>query len=528
MSIYTIDQWRRATGVGNGIGRRRFLGSTLGAMCAALPASHLWADASSPGAIPQQLAAITLDGKPVALTASDIKDFRASLKGQLLLAQDPGYDSARRLANPAFDRHPALIARCAGQGDVIQAVNFARTHGLLTAVRGGGHSLSGQSACDGGLMIDLQPMKDIQVDAKQHRAVAQGGVLLGELDRKAQAVGLATTLGTATDTGIAGLTLGGGMGRLMRVHGLSIDNLHSLDIVTADGKHRHASATENPDLFWGLRGGGGNFGVATAFEYQLHPLNHKVLSGLVVYPYSQARSICAAVAELAASAPDELMLGLGIANNSSPQLPGLTVGWAVDYCGDPAVGEKLLEPLRKLGKPLFNTVSAVTYLAAQGAEGAANAAVPNSAPEASNSYTKTGFLYTTPPEVFDELLRRFKALPSALSSYAGLSHMGGAVARKSQSATAFWNRPALYDLLLGGNWTDRSQDQANIRAIREAWAGIEKFTEGYYVNTEPGADDKRVRGTYGGNYARLVQLKDKYDPANLFRLNANIKPTAKT
>ncbi len=527
MLIHTVDELRRIAGVDIRMGRRRFLGSTLGTLCAALPAGRLWADASSPSVIPQQLAARTLDGKPALLTASDIKDFRASLKGLLLLAQDSGYDAARRLANPAFDRHPALIARCSGQGDVIQAVNFARAHSLLTSVRGGGHSLSGQSACDSGLMIDLQPMKDIRVDAKLHRAVAQGGVLLGELDRKTQAVGLATTLGTATDTGIAGLTLGGGMGRLMRIHGLSIDNLRSVNLVTADGKARHASATENPDLFWGLRGGGGNFGVATEFEYQLHPFNHKVLSGLTMYPYSQARSVFAAVTELAASAPDELMLAVAVANNFNPQSPGRIAGWLVDYVGDPSVGEKLLEPLRKLGKPLFSSVSAVTYLAARGAEGAANAAVPGE-PGSSNGYTKTGFLYTTPPELFDELVRRFAALPSELASLAAFSQMGGAVARKSRSATAFWNRPALYDLLLNGNWSDRSQDQAYIRSIREVWAGIEKFTEGYYVNTEPGADDKRVRATYGDNYARLVQLKNTYDPGNLFRLNANIKPTAKS
>ena len=509
------------------IGRRGFLRATLGAVCAAVPAGRLWADAATPGVIPAQLPAVSLAGKPLTIAASDIKDLRAGLKGPLLLARDAGYDSARRLWNPAFDRHPALIARCAGAEDVARAVSFARAHGLLTAVRGGGHSLSGQSACDGGLMIDLQPMKDIQVDAKGRRAVAQGGVLLGELDRRTQAIGLATTMGTATDTGIAGLTLGGGMGRLMRIHGLSIDNLLSVNIVTADGKLRHASTTENPDLFWAVRGGGGNFGVVTDFEYRLHPFNHKMLSGFCIYPYSQARAVFAAVTELAAAAPDELMLAVALDSGQLVPKGGLFAGWLVDYCGqDPAVGEKLLEPLRKLGEPLMNTVSAVSYLAAQGAEGAANAAVPDPGSNAPNSYTKTGFFYSTPAALFDELVRRFEALPSTVPSIAAMSQMGGAVARRSRTATAFWNRPALYDFLLSGNWTDRSRDQSHIQALRQAWAGIEKFTEGYYVNTEPGAEDKRLRATYGENYPRLVQIKNKYDPENLFRLNANIRPSA--
>ncbi len=297
------------------VGRRAFVRSTLAATAlAAAPARRLWADAAKPAAIPARLDAIGLAGNPVALTAADIRDLRAALRGPLLLAADAGYDSARRLWNPAFDRHPALIARCAGAQDVVHAVHFARAHQLRTAVRAGGHSISGQSAPEGGLMIDVTPMKGIQVDAKRRRAQAQSGVFLGELDRKMQAVGLATTLGTVTDTGIAGLTLGGGIGRLMRRFGLSIDNLLGVDIVTADGKLRHASLEENPDLFWGVRGGGGNFGVVTSFQYQLHPLTQKVLSGMRVFPYAQARSLFAAVTELAEKAPDELMLGVAVGN----------------------------------------------------------------------------------------------------------------------------------------------------------------------------------------------------------------------
>jgi hypothetical protein len=281
------DRWRlqRSTACAparTGIDRRGFLGTTLAATAlAATPVGRLWADVAQAAAIPEEVPALGGSGKAVTLRAVDIKELRASLHGMLLLAQDAGYDAARKLWNPSFNRHPALIIRCADVADVARAVNFARGHELRTAVRGGGHSLSGQSVCDGGLVIDMSLMKGIVVDDRQRLARADGGVLLGELDRRTQAVGLATTMGTATDTGIAGLTLGGGMGRLMRLYGLACDNLTSVDIVTADGQLRHLSAHDDPDLFWGVRGGGGNFGVATTFEYRLHPLAHKVLTGRV-------------------------------------------------------------------------------------------------------------------------------------------------------------------------------------------------------------------------------------------------------
>src|SRR5215813_13073155 len=262
------------------IDRRFFVNAALlGASGALLSVRRLWAESAGSDAIPAENAARTGSGTSISLTASDIKDLDASLRGELLRAGDGGYDAARRLWNPAFDYHPALIARCRGAADVVQAVQFARAHDLLTAVRGGGHSLSGQSGCDRGLVIDLSAMKGIWVDPPQRRARAEGGVLLGELDQETQGFGLATTLGNAPDTGIAGLTLGGGFGRLDRRFGLACDNLRSVDIVTADGRLLHASAQENQDLFWAVRGGGGNFGIVTSFDYQLHPLGPKVLAG---------------------------------------------------------------------------------------------------------------------------------------------------------------------------------------------------------------------------------------------------------
>ena len=509
-------------------GRRRFIGSALASAGAAaastlLPGGRLWADAANAnaGATPSQLAAVSLAGKPISLSQSEVKDLRASLRGRLLLAGDEGYDEARRLWNGAFDRHPALIARCTGAADVVQAVNFARSHELLTAVHGGGHSLSGQSSCDGGLMIDLTPMKGIRVDPVRRTASAQGGVLLGELDRETQAFGLVTPLGTAADTGIAGLTLGGGQGRLQRKFGLSCDNLLSVDIVTADGRLMHASEQENADLFWGIRGGGGNFGVVTTFEYRLHPLGPKVLAGNRVYPFSQASSILKALREYCEGAPDEMTISAAL-TGSAPGVPaGKYLAFEVVYCGVLAEGDRLLAPLHKLGKPLYDDVVAKSYIAAQlGLTGASPAPLPPGL----NVYVKSGFLRDFSDKVIDTSIQHFQDAPAWLDEI-GFGQLGGAMARVKPDATAYWNRTAKYDVLIDGAWPDRSQDRQNVEAGRAFWAVLEPFTQGYYVNTEPSADEKRLRATYGDNYPRLVQLKNKYDPKNLFRLNANIKPT---
>ena len=506
------------------IDRRRFVSRTLAAAVGAvMPVHRLWAAAASPDALPDPLAAVSLSGKPISLSQSDIKDFRANLRGPLLLPRDDGYDSARRIWNGAFDRHPALIARCAGTADVIQAVNFARAHELLTAVHSGGHSISGQSACEGGLMIDLSPMKGIRVDPVHRTAEAQAGVLLGEFDRETQAFGLATTLGTASDTGIAGLTLGGGMGRLARKFGLSCDNLRSVDIVTADGHLRHASEQENPDLFWGVRGGGGNFGIVTSFDYRLHPLG-PVLAGNRVYPFSQARAILAALLEFSVGAPDEMTISASVTSDAPGVPAGRYVAFEVVYCGAISEGERLLAPLKKLGKPLFDDVSAKTYVAAQqGLSGAS----PPPLPPGLNVYVKSGFLRSFPANLNDEIARRFESAPPWVSDL-GFGQLGGAMARVKPGATAYWNRLAKYELLLEGAWPERSQDEKNLQAGRSLWGAFEPFTQGYYVNTEPSADEQRLRATYGDNYPRLVQLKNQYDPMNLFRLNANIKPTVQS
>jgi len=511
--------------------RRQFIGSAFAFSAGSLiPGWPLWAAAAADSTantasanaatVAGPLAAKGLSGETVSLSEADIKDFRASLRGQLLLAQDEGYDQARRLWNGAFDRHPALIARCTGAADVVQAVNFARSHRLLTAVRGGGHSISGQSSCDGGLMIDLSPLKGIRVDPHRTTAYAQSGVLLGELDRETQAFGLVTPLGTAADTGIAGLTLGGGQGRLSRKLGLSCDNVLSVDIVTADGKLLHASEQENPDLFWAIRGGGGNFGIVTTFEYRLHPLAGKVLAGNRVFPFKQARTILPALREYCAQAPNEMSISAALTLDAPGVPRGQYIVFEAVYCGNPSDGEKVLAPLDKLGKPLFDNITAKSYVQAQlGLSGASPAPLPPGL----NVYVKSGFLRSLPDGLIDTSVQRFESAPSWVGVL-GFGQLGGAMSRVKPAATAYWNRMAQYDLIFNGFWMDRAQDQQNLKDGRAFWSAFEPFTEGFYVNTEPAADEKRLRATYGDNFPRLVEIKKKYDPINLFRLNANIKP----
>ena len=502
--------------------RRGFIGGAAAA-AAALPASPLWADVSSGSA---NVSAIDLSGKQLTLTAADIKDLRAGFAGELLLAQDNGYDQARRVWNGAFDRHPALIARPANTADVVKAVSFARSHSLLTAVKGGGHSISGQSTCDGGMLIDLGRMKDIQVNKSARIAQAQGGVLLADLDSAAQAMGLVTPLGTAADTGIAGLTLGGGQGRLQRALGLSCDNVRAYEIVTADGKVLKVSAQQNPELFWALRGGGGNFGVVTNFEFQLHPLEHQVLAGTRLYPYDQARNVLDAFLDLGSKAPDELSLsgGIMVMAPGAPLPPGLSPGKyaaiEVTYAGKPADGEPLIAPLAKLGKPLLDGIAAKPYVVAQlGPTGSAPAALPAGL----GFYVKSGFLNSVPDSLVTEIIHACDHAPPWFQGI-GITPLAGAIARIKPDATAYWNRLAKWDLLMFGVWSDHTQDERNAQVLRELWKTFEPFTKGYYVNTEPSENLQRLRATYGDNYPRLLQLKNKYDPDNLFRLNANIKP----
>jgi hypothetical protein len=501
------------------IGRRGFVGSALAA--ATLPLGRAWADAKDVE-LPEQLAAVGLDGKPISIPRADIKDFRASLHGQLLLAGNEGYEQARKIWNGVFDRHPAMIARCANSDDVVKAVNFARAHAVLTSVRGGGHSISGQSCCEGGLMIDLAPMNAIHVDAAKKVAQAQAGVLLGALDAESQAVGLVTTLGTASDTGIAGLTLGGGLGRLQRKYGLACDNLVGADIVTADGKSLHVSDHENPDVFWGIRGGGGNFGIVTKFEYRLHKFGPNLLAGNRAYPAERARELIPMLLELMAHADDDVSYTFGLTRSPPPNLPeGSYLEMEMIYTGDLKQSDRVLASLDKLGKPVFDDISVKPYVKAQmGVSGAA----PRSLPPGLRIYAKSGFVYGAADKLVDEMLAQFAGSPGYIGDI-GFSPMGGAVGRVKPEATAFWNRKSDYMIMLHGAWMDPSLDKAAVEGGRKIWQALEPYTRGHYVNAEPGAEGQRLRDTYGDSYPRLVALKNKVDPKNLFRLNSNIKPT---
>ena len=495
--------------------RRTFCAAGLAALTA-LSLPHRRALAALAGS---ELPAIGLDGRPLSLKSADIEDLRAGLRGEVLTAGDPGYDDARRLWNAAFNRKPALIARCAGAADVMRAVSFASAHGLLTSVRGGGHSLSGQSVCDGGLEIDLAPMRSVHIDPGAKAARVEPGTLIGQFDREAQAFGLATTAGTASDTGVAGLTLGGGFGRIGPKFGLTIDNLTAAEVVTADGRLLRTSAQENPDLFWGLRGGGGNFGVVTSFEYRLHEVGPTLYGGEIDFPFAGARQLMRSFVDYIASAPDELCV---LPEFDIDSKEGAKVSFDVCYCGPPVEGERVLAPLRQLGKPISDKLGPATYVKLQGAANPVK-------PFPYGAYFKGGLVRALTPALIDASIDYIEAtpLPSGFG-FVGFQPLGSAANRVAPQATAFWNRHARYDMVLGAFWNVPGDGaERNTEWTRAAWAKLEPFTEGYYVNLGESQQDvhaHRVQTAYGDNYARLTALKKRYDPANLFRLNANIKP----
>lgn len=490
--------------------RRTFCKSSLAALTAAsLPYSRLLAAPES------DVPATGLDGQQRMLKTTDIEDFRKSLRGQLLRAGEPGYDDARTIWNRAFDRKPALIARCKGAADVTAAVTFARSQGLLTAVRAGGHSLSGQSVCDGGLMIDLSQMSGIRVDPIARRARIEPGLRLAEIDRETQAFGLAVPLGTVSDTGAAGLTLGGGFGRLCRKYGLACDNLTAADLVTADGRLLRVSEKENPDLLWALRGGGGNFGVVTSFEYRLHAVGPIMFGGALVYPFSQARAVLRDFSDFIATAPDELFVFVFLAPAPEHQR---VVMFDVCYCGSIEEGERALAPLRKIGRPTKDSLGPTPYVALQSALDAGN--------PPGRYYIKGGYLQRITAEVSDAILDYLERSP-ADNTVIGISQFGGAISRVKPAATAYWHREPNHEVIVVGGWVDPAGAEPTTSWVRGAWKTLEPLTSGYYVN-HGGYDEseRRIRANYGNNYQRLAALKKRYDPMNLFRLNANIKPAA--
>jgi FAD/FMN-containing dehydrogenase len=445
---------------------------------------------------------------------SGLESFRHRLSGVLVCPGDQNYEAARAVWNGMIDRRPALIAYCAKRQDVIEAVDFARTTGILTAVRSGGHNIAGASLCDGGLVIDLSPMNRVTVDPASRTARAEGGALLADLDAATQAHGLATTTGVNSDTGLIGLTLGGGIGRLGRKHGLSCDNMLSAEIVTADGQVLNASEHENADLFWGLRGGGGNFGIVTAITYRLHPLGPTVLAGSLVYEWKSVRDALRLYAEFSAAAPDALCADAALIT-----MPDGSHGFAISafYAGPMDDGERILRPLRQALTPVADRIGPISYVQLQKAGDA-------SFPRGHRFYWKAQFLREITKAAADPLIDRFPSVPSPRSFFV-FQQVGGAIGRVPRAATAYANRGAAYDTFPVSIWTDPAADEANMAWAREMYGALRPFAmEGVYVNNLGDEGDDRVKAAYGENYDRLVTLKRKYDPNNLFRLNQNVRP----
>lgn len=444
---------------------------------------------------------------------TNIQKFKAQLRGELIQRGDPYYEKARKVFNGMIDKQPALIVRCAGVADVIAAVHFARDADILVSVRSGGHGVVGNAVCDEGLVIDLSSMKSVCVDPKRRTARAEGGVTWGDFDHETQAFGLATTGGIVPSTGIAGLTLGGGFGYLNRKYGLACDNLVSADVVTADGQFLTTSAEEHEDLFWGLRGGGGNFGVVTSFQYRLHPVG-PVLGGEIVYPLDQAKKVLRFYRDWSTAAPDEVRADATLL--SGPDGPALDI--IVCYCGELGEGEKVLQPLRSFGSPMSDTVAPVPY-----------ATVQNLLTEVFQPgflhYWKSGFVQTFSDDAIEAIVEFFASTAPEFFAAVAIEHLGGAVSRVGPQDTAFSHRDAQHSLLVLRMWQDSADSAANVEWGRRCFRVAEPFLKGgVYVNYLGDEGEARVRAAYGANYDRLAAIKKKYDSTNFFHLNQNIKP----
>jgi hypothetical protein len=447
---------------------------------------------------------------------SAMQKFRESLRGQTLCPGEPGYDAARTVPNAMIDRRPAVIARCVGAADVIACVRFAREQDALVAVRGGGHSVAGKSVCDGGLMIDLSAMKGIRVDPVKRTVRAEPGLTLGEFDRETQAFGLATTLGLVPNTGISGLTLGGGFGNLMAKYGLALDNLIGVDVVTADGGLITANASENEDLFWGVRGSSGNLGIVTSLEYRLHEVG-AVLGGAVFFPVSKTKDVLRFFREFAETIPDELVIQAGaFATPDGVQVLGV----AACYCGPSlSEGEKVLSPLRKFDSPIADIIGVMSYLQVQ-------SMFEPFFPPGRHTYVKSNFIRALNDEAIQAMAEYAGKSPSRYTFAPFIEHWHGEATRVGVTDTAFAHRNYSYNFLAWSTWESPSESEKNIQWTRELWETMRPFlVAGSYVNYVSDEGDSFARAAYGPNYDRLVALKNKYDPTNFFRMNHNIKPS---
>jgi len=470
------------------------------------------------------LAIRTLEGASKTISAETLAMLRGRLRGSAVLPGEEGYNSARTIWNAMIDRRPGLVIRCLGAADIMLAVSFARSQGLLLSVRGGGHNIAGNAICEGGLLIDLSLMKSVQIDPQSRTARVEPGALLSDFDKEAQAFALVTPLGINSTTGVAGLALGGGFGWTTRKFGLTVDNLISAQVVTADGKLVRASASEHPDLFWALRGGGGNFGIVTSFEFKLHALGPEVLSGLIVHPFADAATLLPQFRRVIAEAPDELTVWAVM--RKAPPLPFIPAEWhgkevlvfAACYSGDMKEGEKAVKALRGLGKPIADVIGPHPFTGWQAAFD------PLLTPGARN-YWKSHDFADLSDGAIKVILDAVDHLPSP-ECEVFIAHVGGAMGRVAPDAMAWSNREAHFVMNAHTRWRDPAEDKACIAWARQLYDAAAPFATGsVYVNFMPDDEPGRVEKAYGRNYRRLAEIKRRYDPDNLFRMNQNIRPT---
>jgi FAD/FMN-containing dehydrogenase len=436
----------------------------------------------------------------------------ADFAGEVIVPGDAGYDSARRIWNASIDKRPGAIARCSGVADVVRSVKFARANNLLVSVRGGGHNVAGRALCDDGIVIDLSAMRGVVVDPQSRTVRVQGGATLADVDRETHAYGLAVPTGTVSRTGIAGLTLGGGVGWLVRKYGLTCDNLLSCEVVTAEGKLVTASETTNPDLFWGLRGGGGNFGIVTSFLFRTHPVS-TVLSGLILYPRSQASAVLNQYRAFMTTAPEELT-AYGALIWTPEGTP--VVGIAGCYCGELAEGERVLRPLRAFGSPVLDAIQPMPFPAMQ-------KLLEGAFPDGTYNYWKSTFLKAISDEAIDVIIDHGNQAQSPLSGIV-IEFYGGAATRVKVGDTAFAQRQAEYNIVIAAQWRDAAENDQHIGWAHRLWGALKPYSSGGQVLTlTSDVSEEAMRAGFGSNYARLVELKTKYDPTNFFSRNQHTK-----
>lgn len=493
--------------------RRDFIAGSSVAISAALFPS--WNGFSADANIPFEIPAVTGNKEEITIARSSVIDLKQSLKGRVLLSNDSDYHVARLVRNRIIDKKPALIVQCVDESDIQKAVNFARSHNILTAVKCGGHSVSGKGTCDNGLMIDLSPFTGTRLDKANKRLFIKGGSWLSEMDEATIPHGLGTTAGTVSHTGVGGLATGGGFGRLGRKYGLTLDNIVSIEIITADGELRYADKDENPDLFWAVRGGGGNFGIVTTFEFKLHKMNKDVIGGRITFDFKDVKQLLKFHGEHSLEASWDMYQDPVVF--APPGGFGNTVYFDVCYSGPHKDAEEAFAPLRKAGKVIHDEIDIIDYRDLQKSG-------DDDDPRGASQYLKGGYTINISDGLIDAIVENLEAHPER-GSMAFFQQAGGKINTIASDETAFPSRYAQHNLISGSFWTVGVDSAPHMAWSRRYWKTVSPFTDGFYINDEFSESQKEVNLNFLGNYERLVQVKNRYDPTNLFRLNANIRPS---